>query len=480
MSEYDFVVIGGGSAGFAGASLAGNLGLKTALIEGADEVGGLCILRGCMPSKTIIESANRFHTLRRAQEFGLRADNISADARQIIERKRRLVAEFAHHRREQLASGPFDFVRGRARFVGAHTVEVAGENGPARINGKAFLLATGSVVNHIPIPGLEAVGYLDSDAVLEWAELPESVLVLGAGATGLEFAHYFASLGTNVTVLQRGGQVLKEMDEDVASALGGALEKHGMKILYNTKLLGAERAGDKKRVYFEHEGSEKFVEVTEIIYALGRKPMLAGLDLENAGIALNNGRLKVRPTQQTDQPHVFAAGDCSGPFEIVHIALQQAELAARNAARLIHFKRGQLDEIDYRIKLFVVFTKPQVASIGMSEKELQSAGTRHLAARHSFHDHGKSLVIGETDGFVKLLAAEKSGEILGASIVGPGAAELIHEMAVAMHFRATAQDIVHTPHYHPTLSEIWLYPAEELAVACSRNHSIDTAPAVIQ
>src|SRR5207244_302943 len=135
----------------------------------------------------------------------------------------------------------------------------------------------------------------------------------------------------------------------------------------------------KKRVYFEHAGSEKFVEVTEIIYALGRKPMLAGLDLETAGIALNNGRLKVRPTQQTGQPHVFAAGDCSGPFEIVHIALQQAELAARNATRLVHSKPEPLEQIDYRMKLFVVFTKPQVAAVGMTEKELQSAGTRHLA-----------------------------------------------------------------------------------------------------
>src|SRR5438093_3424132 len=177
MNEYDFVVIGGGSAGYAGAALAAKLGLKTAVIEGGAEVAGLCILRGCMPSKTIIESANRFLTLRRAEEFGLRAEKISAHPGKIIARKRRLVGEFADYRRSQLEKGAFDFIRGVASFVDPHTIEVVSENIRTRIKSKTYLLATGSVISCVPIPGLDETGYRDSDAVLEWAEIPESVVV---------------------------------------------------------------------------------------------------------------------------------------------------------------------------------------------------------------------------------------------------------------------------------------------------------------
>ena len=463
MNEYDFVVIGGGSAGYAGAALAAKLGLKTAVIEGGDEVGGLCILRGCMPSKTIIESANRFLSLRRAAEFGLRAEKISAHPGEIMARKQRLIGEFADYRRGQLEKGAFDFIRGFARFVDPHTVEVSGEKLRTHIRSKSFLLATGSKVSRVPVPGLDETGCRDSDAVLEWAEIPESVVVLGAGATGLEFAHYFASLGTKVSVIQRGGQVLKETDNDVADALGSALERNGIEIFYNTKLTRAERAGDRKRVWFEHGGGEKCVEASEIIYALGRKPQLGGLDLENAGVALNRGCLSMEPTQQTNVPHIFAAGDCAGPFELVHVAIQQAEIAARNAARIVQSKPDALVQADYRLKLFVIFTQPEVASVGATEKELQAAGRAHRAASYPFNDHGKSLLMGETDGFVKLIAAERTGEILGGAVVGPRAADLIHEIAVAMYFRATVHDLLLVPHYHPTLSEIWTYPAEELA-----------------
>ncbi len=463
MSEYDFVVIGGGSAGYAGASLAAKLGLKTALVEGGAEVGGLCILRGCMPSKTIIESANRFATLRRAEEFGLRAENLSVRPEEIMARKRKLVAEFADYRRGQLEKGAFDFVRGRACFVDPHTIEVVGEKIRTRIKSKTFLLATGSAVSRVAVPGLEETGYRDSDAVLEWHEIPESIAVLGAGATGLEFAHYFASLGTKVSVIQRGGQLLKDTDADVAGALDVAMTRRGVDIFYQTKITRTELCGEKKRIYFQHGGSEKFVEVSEIIYALGRQPQLTGLDLESAGVAVENERLKMGGTQQTSAPHIFAAGDCAGPYEIVHVAIQQAEVAARNAARVVHSKNEPLEHSDYRLKLFVVFTHPEVASVGATERELQAAGTAHRTASYCFADHGKAMVMGETDGLVKLIASPKSGEILGGAVVGPGASQLIHEIVVAMHFRATARDLAAVPHYHPTLSEIWTYPAEELA-----------------
>ncbi len=463
--NYDFVVIGGGSAGYAAAATAAKAGLKVALIEGGEEVGGLCILRGCMPSKALLESAKRFETLRRAPEFGLRAENISARGDEIIARKKRLIGEFADYRRGQLESGAFDFIRGMAGFVDANTVEVVSAgNGTMLLNARTFLIATGSAEHVVAIPGLADTGYLDSDAVLDATEIPDSVVVLGGGAVAMELAQYYSALGKQVTIVQRGEQVLKEADADVAGALTAAFEKRGVRVHLNTHLLRAEWCGGKKRVWFQHGKAETFAEASEIIYALGRTPQLQGLHLDRAGVALaKRGHVACNASQQTSVPHIFGAGDVAGPHAIVHLAVQQGEVAARNAARFLQGNPGPMEEIDYRLKLFVVFSEPQVAFVGMTEKELREEGIAHAVACHPFHDHGKSMLMEEIDGFVKLIAAEKSREILGGAVVGPHGGDLIHEIAVAMRFRATAGDLAGVPHYHPTLSEIWTYPAGELA-----------------
>ena len=217
---YDFIVIGGGSAGYAAARTAVSLGLTVAVIEGGKNIGGLCIWHGCMPSKTLIESANRFLTIRRAKEFGLRAENISVHSDEILARKEHLIADFSGHRREQLEKGGFDFIRGTAAFVDGHTIEIVSmQNETTRIIGKTFLIATGSVENKVNIPGLAETGFLDSDAVLDTTGIPSSVIVLGGGAIAVEFAHYYAAVGAQVTIVQRSEQVLKGMDPDVAGLL---------------------------------------------------------------------------------------------------------------------------------------------------------------------------------------------------------------------------------------------------------------------
>jgi pyruvate/2-oxoglutarate dehydrogenase complex dihydrolipoamide dehydrogenase (E3) component len=426
-------------------------------------MGGLCALRGCMPSKTLIASANRFMTLRRAREFGLRAENISVLGEEIIERKRRLIAGFAEHRRAQLEHGPFELVRGWGKFLDAHTLEVEGES-PRRLRAKSFLIATGSSLKFVDIPGLQETGFLDSDMVLENAHIPKSVIMLGAGPIALEFAHYYSALGSKVTIVQRGMQVLREMDGDVAMAASDALCARGVRLFLGTTLTRVEKCAAGKRVVFQHEGKEQSAEAEEIVYGLGRTPNIERLAPEAAGVAAQHGRLSPTAKQQTNVPHIFAAGDAAGPHEIVHIGIQQGELAARNAHRLIQGAGEPLEEIDYRLKLFVAFTEPQVAAIGFSERELMTAGAPYVVARHAFADLGKAEVIGETEGFVKLIASTGTCEILGAAAVGPAAGELIHEMAAAMYFHATAYDLLQIPHYHPTLSEIWTYPAEELAM----------------
>ena len=437
--------------------------MKTCVIEGSTDVGGLCILRGCMPSKTLIESANRLRAIRHGREFGLHAGKIGFDAGEIIARKRRLISEFADYRREQLEQGDFDFFRGDASFVDKATLRVKGRKGSLEtVTARSFLIATGSVISTPDIPGLASAGCLTSDDVLDLTNIPQSIIVLGAGPVALELAHYLDALGSRVTIVQRGAHLLKGVDEDVAKVVENAFRKRGMEIFKKAKLLCVERNEETRRVIFEHEGSEKSVEAPAILNALGREPKVFGLGLEKAGVKLESNAIAVNLHQQTAAPHIFAAGDCSGPFELVHIAVEQGERAARNAVRFLKGDSG-FEAMDYRLRLYVIFTEPQIATVGLSENEARDGAIGYLAATYPFCDHGKSLIIDETDGFVKLLADKSTGEILGGSVVGADASELIHEVVVAMRLRATAGQLATTPHYHPTLSEIWLYPAEELA-----------------
>ncbi len=465
MNEFDFVVIGGGSAGYAAARTASAEGLRTAVIDGAAELGGLCILRGCMPSKTLIESANRLQEMREAAEFGLRAEHISFDGAKIIERKKRLVAEFAKYRSEQLEQGKFELIRGHAHFVGAHELDVRLHSGATQtVRARATVITTGSVIRHPDIPGLAEAAPLVSDDVLDNPAPPKSLLVLGAGPVALEMAHYHTALGAQVTVIQRSKQILSSMDRDVADAVQRGMERHGTKFVTGCRILQAGRSPRGKWVRVAHDDREETLEADEILLALGRDPATAGLDLPAAGLDIAPGRpLATTDTQQTALPHIFGAGDVTGKLEIVHIAIEQGEIAARNAARFLRKTGEPLETIDYRLRLFAVFTRPEAAMVGLSEREARELGLDVAAASYPFNDHGKSLIHGETDGFVKLLADRQTGELLGGAVVGPHASELIHEVVVALRYRSTAAEFLKIPHYHPTLSEIWTYPAEELA-----------------
>lgn len=460
--EYDFVVIGGGSAGYAGARTAVGLGLKTAVIEGGKEIGGLCILRGCMPSKTLLESAHRFRVLKRVGEFGLSSGTPEFNASAIIARKNRLIAEFADYRRGQLESGKFDFHRGRAEFLDTHTIRVHAADGQtSTLKAKTFLIATGSEIGFPPVPGLAESRCLTSDELLDLERIPESLIVLGAGPVGLEMASYCRAFGSKVTIVQRSSHILKSVDPDVSLALEESMRRDGIEIFTNTGLLHVNDDGHCARVSFAHGEQVKHLEATRVLNALGRKPRLVGF--EPLKLATAHGRIVVDSEQTTSLPHIFAAGDVCGGLEVVHIAIQQGEIAAHNAAIQLGRSRGLRRQMDYRLKLFAVFSEPQLATVGATEAELHAAGVEFLTANYPFNDHGKSLVMGETEGFVKLIAHRHSGEILGASVVGPEASELIHEVVVAMHYQANVRDFAAIPHYHPTLSEIWTYPAEEIA-----------------
>lgn len=466
-ADFDLLILGGGSAGYAAARTGHDLGLRVAVVDGADELGGLCILRGCMPSKTLIASSERARAIRHAADLALRARFDGVEAPALRQRKRRLVAEFAGYRSGQLQDGRFTLIRGHGRLLGDSRVWVSLRNGGERmIRAGAILLATGSVLDLPDIPGLRESRPWTSDEVLEADRIPASVIVLGGGAIGCELASFYEGIGSRVTQLQRGEQLLRESDADVAAALAAGMRAHGIELVTRTRLVAIRRLPDGRiEVDYDHAGRRHTAHADELVCALGRRPAVDGLDLAAAGIATDgDGRPRVDRTQRCQAPApVFAAGDLAGPWEIVHVAIQQGEIAARNAARALGRLDGPAERRDDHALLFGVFSSPEVAQVGLTEKRAAAQGLRVLGATYPFDDHGKSLVLGETHGFVKLLADPGDGRVLGAACVGPHANELIHGPALAVHLGLDVRRYAAMPFYHPTLHEIWSYPAEELA-----------------
>ena len=478
MRKFDFevAILGGGSAGYAAARTAAGAGRKTMVIEGGSDVGGLCILRGCMPSKALLYAAEVRHRAQQSATWGLKPGTIGFDFGRVMARKVRMIEGFASDRRQQLASGKFKFLRAQARFVDAHTLELKplapslapsdGERGAARpgegrvrlLTARHFVIATGSVISPPPLPTLDEVGYITSDHALALKRLPKSIIVLGGGAIACELAQCFARFDVQVTMIQRSPQVLKEFDADAAAVVETVFRREKVKLFTGTRLLAAHRHGKRKVMVFEQHGKRRRVEAEEILLALGRSPNTAGLGLENAGVATEQGRIISDAQMRTSAPHIYAAGDCTGPHEMVHLAIQQAEIATHN---LLHPRAPR--RMEDRLLTNVVFTDPQIATAGLTEKEAMARRIPFRAASYPFNDHGKSLIMEARDGFVKLLANPKTGEILGGGCVGPMGGELIHEIVVAMAKHMTVQELAATPHYHPTLGEIWTYPAEELA-----------------
>jgi len=453
---YDLVVIGGGSAGFNAARVAAALGKRVAVIDGARKLGGLCILRGCMPSKTLLYSAEVLHLAQRAGGFGLKVSGASADMASMHSRKRRIIANFARHRVRQLKSGDFDLIRATAHFVDSHTVAL---DGGKRITAKHFLVGTGSRASFPPIPGLAEATCWTSDDILELDFKPRNIIILGGGIVACELAQFLGRIGTRVCLIQRGSNLLREHSEESSKVIRRVFQDEGIEVITDTKILGVHSGNGRISVSFKHRGRTLQRRADHLLNALGREPATSGLSLPAAGVrTAPNGRIRINRWQQTSAPHIYAAGDCCGPHEIVHVAIQQAELAARHAAGV----RG-IRPVDEAMLLSVVFTDPQLATIGWRRADLVRKGIRHRSASHPFNDHGKSILMNAGYGYVRIFAGASDGRILGAEIVGKDAGELIHCFSAPLAMRATVHDMLRAPWYHPTLAEIITYPLEELA-----------------
>ena len=453
--RFDFVVIGGGSAGYAAARTAADLGKKVAIVDGAKELGGLCILRGCMPSKTLIYSAEALHFAQSGEIFGFTADNAKADLATMQRRKQEVIAEFAEYRQAQLESDRFTLFRQKARFRDEGSIQLT--DGTVLV-AEAFLVATGSVSSSPEVSGLGETSFWTSDEVLELDELPESVITLGGGVVACELAQFLARVGTKVTLVQRSPRILKEFSEEASLCVEQAFRDEGIEVFTDTRLEQVVETDGGVSVRFQHEGSIVERKAAHLFNALGRKPATKGLGLEAAKVKLlPTGHLQTDGCQQTTNPRIYAAGDCAGPHEIVHVAIRQGETAASHAF-------GQAtNALGYDALLKVVFTDPQIAFVGLTEDELQARNVSFLTASYPFDDHGKSILMNAMRGHVKVLAEKSSGRVLGAECVGKDAGELIQALSIAVSLRADVRDLIKADWYHPTLSEIWTYPLEDIA-----------------
>jgi pyruvate/2-oxoglutarate dehydrogenase complex dihydrolipoamide dehydrogenase (E3) component len=454
--HFDYVVIGGGSAGYAAARTARETFENVAIIEDAETLGGLCILRGCMPSKTLIYSTEVLHLAREGAKFGLKVDGAEMDMAALHRRKLDIIDDFTSYRRDQLESDRFSLIRDRAFFVDEKTVGLEGSG--ERITADYFMIATGSVVNTPDIPGLREVTHWISDDVLDLDFLPESVIVLGGGIVACEMSQFLRRAGSRVVMIQRSAFILKEASEDAAGVVMKAFCDEGIELHTDTSLESVAMEAEGYVVRFQQGGKSHEARAAHLFNALGRRPNVSGLKLENAGVETRGpGHIVADDMQRTSNPRIYAAGDVAGPHEIVHLAVMQGEVAAQHAAG------RNPAPVNFDNMTGVVFTDPQVAAAGISLEEAKGRGIRTVVADYPFDDHGKSILMEAKYGYVKAWADRATGKVIGAECVGKDAGELIHAMAVAITLGATPADLLKVHWYHPTLSEIWSYPLEDLA-----------------
>jgi dihydrolipoamide dehydrogenase len=451
MREFDLLVIGSGPGGYVAAIRASQLGLRTAVVEmGAP--GGTCVNWGCIPTKAILSSAEAYSTMRRAGSFGLRCEGLSVDMPAVIKRSRDAASKMGRGVAYLLKKNGVEWIAGRATVAGPRTVRV----GEEEIFARAILVAVGTGVKGIPGFTPDGRAVLTSDDALKLAECPPSVAVLGGGAVGVEFGYAWASFGAKVTIVEMMDQLLPRVDAEAAKTLEKSLSKQGIRVMTGASAKGFDPAAGTLTV--SSGGGEERVEAGTVLVAVGRRPLTEGLGLEGAGVALDRGFVRVDPEYRTGCPSIFAIGDVIGGMMLAHEAMAEGVAAAEIIAGLKPASPVDRDRIPA-----CVYCAPEVATVGLSEEEAKRRGLSVGTAKAAFLSNGRAAASGSTEGFVKLVADSRYGQLLGCHIVGHGAAEMIAEAALGMSLEATVRELGRTVHAHPTLSEALREAARSLA-----------------
>ena len=455
--DYDLVVIGGGSGGYGAARKAVAQGLKVAVVDSSEELGGTCILKGCMPSKILIETANTMRTMREAGRFCVRSESPILDHDGLHNRLNTLRDGFSKGRKEALKNSDFKLFRGTGRFLDEHSVEVIMDKGKEVLSSKCFVISTGSKPFIPDIPGLKESAYWTSEEVTDLTRIPESVAVLGAGAIGMEFTHLYEGFGSKVTVFARS-RVLSNVDEDLSEALKKESEQRGITVFEETEVEKVEEKGGVFTLTFPDGSQSKKLEVDALIVATGRGANIDQLSLESAGLKFSKMGIEINKHCQTNKKHIFAVGDCASTPSILHIAVMQGEAVGRELQKEEKTDLSRFSEEEFMLG---VFTEPEVTKVGYSLEEAKKKEFNAVELSLEFSNQGKGEIKQSDFGFAKVVFDKKSDKILGASAIGPNVVDHIHLILMAINQGLTAQQFLNIPYYHPTLAEVWSYIVED-------------------
>jgi dihydrolipoamide dehydrogenase len=454
MKSYDLIVIGSGPGGYVAAIRASQLGMQAAVVE-EDELGGVCLNWGCIPTKSILHAAEQFDAVQ-SGVAGLIVEGLRADYGAVIDASRKAAQRLNRGVGSLMKKNQIDVLKGRGALAGSGQVVVRDGESETLYQAANIVLATGST--EFVFPGIQVDGrrVLTSREALESRELPESLLIIGGGAVGLEFAYAYACYGVKVTIVEMQPQLLPGFDTETAAELARSFTRRGIEVCTSTAYKGLEANGSNVVVGVEGEKGEQELVADQVLLAVGRKALIEGVGLESNGVEIERGFVRVDEQQRTTAPGVWAIGDCAGPPLLAHAASHEGIAA-------VEFMAGERRHpIDARRIPGNIYCQPQVGSIGWSEEQARAAGHEVQVGKVPFLASGKAVGTGHTEGFVKLVADAQYGEVLGCQIIGHGATEMINEVALAMTLECTVAELAEACHAHPTLSEM----LAEAALAC--------------
>jgi dihydrolipoamide dehydrogenase len=442
--NFDLVVLGGGPGGYVAAIRAAQMGFKTACIEKEAALGGTCLRVGCIPSKALLDSSELFEQIRhKAELHGIRVEGATVDVPTMLARKDSVVKSLTQGVAGLFKKNKIEWIRGFGRMTSPETIEVTGENGTQTVRGKTIILAPGSVPVELPFLKFDGERIIDSTGAQFIPAVPEHLVIVGGGVIGMELGSVWLRLGAKVTILEAMPSILTGLDGEVVKTADRVFRKQGFDIRTGARVTGAERRGDK--VIVSVEGQEP-IEADYLLVSVGRRAYTEGMGFEEVGIRMERGVIQVDEHFRTGVGNVFAIGDAIGGRMLAHKAEDEGVAAVEIAA-------GKHGHVNYDAVANIVYTWPEIASVGATEEELKGRGVEYKTGKFPFLANGRAKAMGETDGFVKILADAKTDRMLGAHIIGPRASDLIAQLATAIEFQSSAEDIARTVHAHPTLPE---------------------------
>ncbi len=447
--SYDLIIIGSGPGGYVAAVKAAQLGMKTACVEKAERLGGVCLNVGCIPSKALLDSSEFYHLAKhRFAEHGIKTGRVSLDLSAMMARKDKVVADLTANVKQLLEGNGVAVVPGQGRLKSATEVEVIQGKKKQTFSTRHILLATGSTP--VSVPGLDFDGerIVSSTGALEFDRVPKQLGIVGGGYIGLELGSVWMRLGAKVTVIEMLPRVAGLLDGQVGRTLDRILRKQGMDIRVKTRVLGAKATAKKVSVTVEHQDQEETLNFDRLLVCVGRRPLTDGLNLDGVGVQTEerSGLVKVDAGYRTSVPSIYAIGDLVPGPALAHKASAEGIAAVEAMA-------GQPAEVNYDAIPAIIYTAPEVASVGLTEEEIKQRGIPYCTGSYPFSGAGRARCMGETDGFVKLLSHQRTDRILGVHIIGARAADMIAECVLAVEFGASAEDLARTIHGHPTFSE---------------------------